>query len=250
VAPLQPGENALTEDALSAEDMAADDEYVEETDFVWQVKPTLAYDIIYYCQICDVFGNQDHAGYKLNTSTGQKTEPWEAGHGGGGLYLLYDEKKDLYGYYSYSEGDQNFEMWSGADFLANLSWRANMLNAFRKIDSDKVLAMESEAALFYDISGAYTNDKYALAYGITFVSDDIYDVDEYYHLSFVYKDFDFIAMRLNDKWGILDKNGIIAAPFLFDDILLIDKETAFAKYGGKYGILDVVKTSENFMQTQ
>jgi len=44
-------------------------------------------------------------------------------------------------------------------------------------------------------------------------------------------------------WGILDTNGSISVPFVFDAILLIDEETAFAKYNGKYGILDIEKTA-------
>jgi hypothetical protein len=38
-------------------------------------------------------------------------------------------------------------------------------------------------------------------------------------------------------------NGNIALPFIFDDIEFIDNKYIFAKYNGKYGILDVEKTS-------
>ena len=53
----------------------------------------------------------------------------------------------------------------------------------------------------------------------------------------------FIGFQINNKWGIVDKNGKAIIPFIFDDIEFIDENRAFAKYNGKYGILDVEKTA-------
>jgi len=89
----------------------------------------------------------------------------------------------------------------------------------------------------------YINGKYAIAHGISFVTDFIYD-DYFDHWrSDIWYATDIIAVKLNDKWGIVDKNGNTAVPFYFDEILTIDNETAFAKINGKYGILDITATS-------
>ena len=75
---------------------------------------------------------------------------------------------------------------------------------------------------------------------ITFISEFIYDYVNEYNLYFVYRRANnIIAMRLDDKWGVIDKDGNTAVPFCFEDVLVIDEETVFAKYEGKYGILDV-----------
>jgi hypothetical protein len=46
-------------------------------------------------------------------------------------------------------------------------------------------------------------------------------------------------VKINNKWGIIDKNANILAPFEFEHITFIDKNSVFAKYNGKYGVLRV-----------
>ena len=54
-----------------------------------------------------------------------------------------------------------------------------------------------------------------------------------------------IAMIMDGKWGIINSGGNIAIPFIFDHILSIDDNKAFANYKGKYGILNVPLTLAN-----
>ena len=117
------------------------------------------------------------------------------------------------------------------------------------MDSDKIIITEEEYwGTHCDLSGAYMSEKYALAYGKTFVSEFIYDCFDNYHSNTVYIPVcDFIAMLLDGKGGIINKGGHTAVPFFFDDVIIIDIETAFAKHNGKYGILDINRTSENFI---
>jgi hypothetical protein len=50
---------------------------------------------------------------------------------------------------------------------------------------------------------------------------------------------DFIEVIQNGMYGIIDKNGDIIVPFVFEHILAIDEHRAFAKYEGAYGIISV-----------
>jgi hypothetical protein len=50
--------------------------------------------------------------------------------------------------------------------------------------------------------------------------------------------------ELDEKWGLLDYDGNEIIPFVFESIEGIDEYTVFAKYEGKYGILDVRATAE------
>ena len=89
----------------------------------------------------------------------------------------------------------------------------------------------------YDFSDAQIGDKYAVAYNGTFVTDFIYDERDENTAS------DKIAVKLGDKWGVLDKDGNTLKPFEFDHITLIDDDAAFAKYNGKYGILNISRAA-------
>ena len=213
----------------------------DENGFAWRVEPTLEYKSIFYCPDCDVFSIDQEK--KLDAKTGMViNDEIHGGHGGSGSNYLYDEKKKLYGCYTFGEGEESFDMLTGDDFLERDGIK---LRAFQKIDSEKVIVTEEDWGPSYAFSKAYINKKYALAYGITFVSDFIFDdISESYSLHNNWRIIDLFALRLNGKWGVLDKEGNAVVPFCFEDILLIDEKTAFAKYNGKYGILDINKTTE------
>jgi hypothetical protein len=244
----------------------------DENGFVWRVPPTLEYDSILRC-ICGRFVRYDNDEDIINKVTGLINEYEHDGHGPYGTYSnYYDGIKNLYGY-TYHEYETDFEMWPADEFLDNNEWAANRLNEFRKIDSGKVIKID-DWEVGYDVSEAIKSEKYALTYGITFVTDFVYD--DYAYSRNVKN---YIAVQLDGKWGVVDKDGNTAVPFDFDviiliddetafakyennfgiigkeghtavpfcfeDILLIDDETAFAKYNGKYGILDITATMEN-----
>ena len=109
------------------------------------------------------------------------------------------------------------------------------------------------------------NGKYAIYYDGRFVSDFIYDdVIGGNGIAFVRQndkyafadangnlltDFAFesvsqivgqyIAVQQGGAWGFVDLAGKEMIPFIYADAMNIDEKTAFAKYNGKYGILDV-----------
>jgi len=162
--------------------------------------------------------------------------------GGADDAYLYDEAKRLYGNYG-GNYDMYFSgMLSPDDFIEKYG---NKLRAFRKINSNKINSNhldEYGMILRGDfLSEAYIGDKYALAYGTIFVTNFIYD----YSIVWLYRNDrdNAIAVKLNGKWGAIGKDGEALTPFIFDDLIFIDDNTAFAKYNGKYGILDIKETS-------
>jgi len=123
--------------------------------------------------------------------------------------------------------------------------KADKLNAFRKVDADKIIGKAGELSLnpdFFEIlNDAYVSDKYAFAYNSTFVTDFIYDYSGWW----AHNDRDdAVAVGLNGKWGVIGKDGEIMVPFVFDELIFIDDVSAFAKCNGKYGILDVRETAK------
>ena len=205
----------------------------------WIVEPTFVYADIYYCPICDLYGF-GHDGDILDPKTGLVTtdksitgEGWQ-GHSVDSVEWLYDEGKDLFGLYSIDVGDEYLKLYARNEFVFEMDW----MRAFRKIDSTKIKKSESDWGFIeYDLSGAYIGDKYALAYGTKFVTDFIYDGYNQNGKNLEEK----FAARLSSKWGIIDRSGSIAAPFIFEHIIFIDDASAFAKYNGKYGIFAVAQ---------
>jgi hypothetical protein len=210
------------------------------TDFVWKVEPVLEYKKIHCC-MCGFIGEDSYLGKGIDPKTGSINNSEHYGHGGGTTYYLYDEGKGLFGYYSFDEGGEYFEMLPGNEFMSNV-WGAGRIKAFQKIDSDKVTKYKNEwGEDSFDLTGAYVSDKYAAAYGKTLLSAFIYDYckdgEEWDYSN--YNANNIIALILEGKWGIIDKNGNNVVPFCFEDIVLIDEKTAFAKIDGKYGILNI-----------
>jgi hypothetical protein len=48
-----------------------------------------------------------------------------------------------------------------------------------------------------------------------------------------------VTLIKDGKHGIIDKNGDVIIDFIFDEIIIIDDSTAFAKHDGKYGIISI-----------
>lgn len=51
---------------------------------------------------------------------------------------------------------------------------------------------------------------------------------------------DVFAVQMCDYWGAIDNKGNVVLPFAFEGILRIDNYSAFARYNGAYGILDLI----------
>ena len=213
----------------------------EEIAVSWMVEPTLEYECIYYCPICEVFGPVDHDGDILDPKTGLVTRNkniikngWE-GHGTGSTTLMYDAAKKLYGWYSVYEGKEEYKMYTQSEYLRIFPSAATSLLPFREIDSGKVKEHIMDWGSEYDFDNAYQSGKFAFAYGLEFVTNFIYDYDTYRTNDPALE----AAAELGGKWGVIGTYGEVLVPFEFEHILFIDENTAFAKYNGKYGIIIV-----------
>jgi len=217
--------------------------------FVWKVPPYLEYEEIWYCRWCEVY--YDNNFLIINPETGLTDNEQYGGHGASIANFVYDEKKDLYGWYVMYDGGEDLKLCAGKDFPFEVKeWfqedLAQGLVAFQKIDSKKIIKPDFDNEKYsYDLSDAYISKEYAIANGITFITDFIYDdLNRWGAYIPYYIGNSIINVRLDGNWLILDKDGCIVIPFYFEDIFLIDDNFVFAKINGKYGILDVGKTAE------
>ncbi len=206
----------------------------------------------------------DLKNYELNIFTGEVKEGFSE-FATGGLpppdEWLYDENKNLFCLHGTNREymPPEFRTFTPDEFEAfcndesgegyfysgdNFNW----LRAFRKIDSEKVTSEDlSEvpdySEIYYDLSGAYDGDKYALVCGTEFLTDFIYDFD-FENSLYANNQRNLIAIKSDGKFGAADKNAKIAVPFVMDGIIFVSEEIAFALYGGKWGVLDLDETSE------
>jgi len=71
--------------------------------------------------------------------------------------------------------------------------------------------------------------------------------DEIYHFGLGRHPLWLVAVH-NGRHGLIDESGNTVIPFLFDHLFGIDSNTAFAKYDGLYGIIDIHQTIANAVQ--
>jgi hypothetical protein len=229
---------------------------------VWLIEPEFEYERIFYCAGCsyNLFGampefrmesdindfNSDENIKNFKANLDRFNYYGSAfiseGHGMSTIRFFFDEKKEIFVVYRTVEGGINLSYYTIHDFSDNYIPRVpvNYLIPVRQIDSEKIIPPDqNESEEWYDLSEA-VGEKYALMYGEIFITDFIYD--NYEPRGSGYAVNDLIDMQLNGKWGIIDKNGNVAIPFLFDDIEFLNDDIAFAKYGGKYGVLDLRNT--------
>lgn len=238
--------------------------YSESSGFVWIIEPELEYDRIYYCGICNLFGEEPRG--NINTASvghdpdlsNVKTHLIEfsryyddnsayvcVGHGfSTNQYFYDDEKKEIFVIYSAGDSGAQLNHYTLNEFKEHFPvfFFESCLIPIRKVDSEKIEMDES-----WSLDYTYIGDKYALMYGDEFITGYIYD--DYKSRGNRYSVNDLIDMQLNGKWGIIDKNGNAVMPFVFEDIEFINDDAAFVKYEGKYGVLDVKSTIFAFVSS-
>lgn len=211
-------------------------------ELVWIVQPMLEYDYIFHCVYCDFFALGDHGGKLIDRETGKLMDKdnTAGGHGGWGI-VSYDPKQNLIGIVDAKE----VEMFPFDEFIEKHSY------FFRRaypVAVEQVNALIQEG---YNEDGWYVvehSGKYAVMYNGIFVTDFLFDAP--CNLAARNVANGIIAMSRDGSWGIIDRNGDVALPFIFEHIIFIDDNTAFAKYKGRYGILDVRNTMVNLIEME
>ena len=201
----------------------------------WLAEPIYAYDWFIYCSSCNVFiGNpegenlyDDIIDEKTAVPTGEK----HGGHGGdASMTWVFDPALNLFGY----EVAGNIEIHPINEFAEKFPDFVNQINIVYLVDS----TMRGEGGYF---DGEHFEweafGKSAAAHGNNFLTEFIYD--EYGSIREGRPADNFVALSKDGKYGIIDKSGNIIIPFDFENILIIDENSAFAEYGGKFGIISI-----------
>ena len=213
-----------------------------DSGLVWLVAPTLPHDFISIC-----FGGFiDSQRRIIDPVTGQLTDSFCPGHGGIQPGLVYDREKQLFG----DPGDGNgyhvvlgmHPMDEFADVLESWSrtWSRGLI-AIEAVDSSVREEIGGDSWEAWWLMPEAFSGQFALMYDRQFVTDFIFDgVGRLGGSGAVLgSDYDHIAVSMNGKWGLVNKYGNVTFDFMFENLVMIDEHTAFAKYNGAYGILDI-----------
>ena len=213
-----------------------------ESNLVWLVEPTLEYDFIYHCCF---FSTGDHSGDLIDSTTGLIIE-WPPdlafGHGPLGRGWVYDPNLSLLGFGGIGD-------YSGIDLRTIDEWMALFAQWGERHRLMMVQSVDSSLRDITEAGSEFLSDeahsgKFAVMTFPGFVTDFIFDGGNV--SGGAVHEYDTIAMHIGDAWGLIDRNGNVAVPFIFEHIVRIDAETAFARYNGRYGILNIPLTIANF----
>jgi len=130
------------------------------------------------------------------------------------------------------------------------------LNAFEEAAGDKWWILESSAQLIavqsvdssmrrinpdywnnpdgWHLSAEAYSGRFALMYNREFITDFRFDAVNPHQFG-----LNLISVRQGGKWGVIGTEGSTVLPFVFDNLILIDENSAFAKYNGSYGIIGI-----------
>ena len=200
--------------------------------YIWKVPPTFDYEKVLYCEYCDLFTIDYYD--TLDTRTGEIiVDSPHSGHGAGFANLMYDADKDVFMTLRVGDGYADIVFESADLFRADLSYRDRLL-AVEKADWAIIEKYKDSAEQDLHLILEACSGQFALMYNSEFISDFIYQYDPW---CFGVSVNDAVALALDGKMGVVDAGGKTIVPFIFDDIVLIDDVSAFAKLNGKYGII-------------
>ena len=236
-----------------------------EASLVWRLPPTLEHDRILLCA-CGSFHDPDWT--IIDPATGLLTyDSFHGGHGGPGPAFVYDRERNLFGHPGYDFGYHDvIGMHPLDEFaeIANNTWLSQItdgLLAVENVDSSLRRYIERDYLTYDDpnfpddlwwLTDEAYSGQFAVMYNRKLITDFIFDGGSEWWRRFPFandgstRGRDFIAMSKDGAWGLIDTNGNAVLSFLFENLLLIDENTAFARYNGKYGILEVRQTIANW----
>ena len=240
----------MTHDASTIEFAASPD-----SSLVWIVPPILEHDRIHLCNAGTFI---DSSRRRIEPTTGLLIDAYCDGHGGPAPDFVYDRERGLFGQTRYNDA------YHGGVGMHPLSDFAEIVSSWTLQNSSGLIAVEAVDSSLREVSGegiweewwladdAFSG-QFALMHNRQFITDFIFDdAAHWWHMyrfatdptngQFTVLDMDYIAVSKDRKWGLIDKEGNIALDFIFDNIVMIDKNTAFASYNGNYGILDITAT--------
>jgi hypothetical protein len=225
----------------------------ETGDIMWIVPPTFDYESIILC-VCNVFrvaeltydeefpewGEFWEMGDIINEVTGQIDRPYDNGHGGGFIRYLYDPALKLFGYHMADAGHSEIELFPIDDVPELFGGNMNIIVVY-SVDTTQVTVEEHDWGIDYLLPKEAYHGEIALAFGGEFITDFIFD--DLGQGRFFDRDWEnqinLQSMSKNGKFGVMNEKGEEVVPFIFEDVLTICEDTAFAKWNGKYGIISI-----------
>ena len=226
----------------------------------WIIPPALPHSYIFLCN-CGFFKDLNHN--LIDPRTGAIIpNRFHYGHGGPSPDFVYDPSRNLFGHPSNISGyHHNIGMHPPGDFERVLAQRQEWLHDWLLYQSGGLISVQSVDSSLREVRvNEFTGDEswlltpdafsgqFALMYNRVLVTDFIFDAaaEQWQRFGFIhYPDFrtiDLIAASMDGKWGMADRAGDIVIPFIFDNLVAIDENTAFARYNGSYGILNIQRT--------
>lgn len=229
-------------------------EAFRDSELVWTVAPTLEYDsMLFHPDYGFLAATPNNEEFVIDEKTGETLREFIAT---GGLRTPFE-----YGYYPKTGAFFYFEEYEQNPEKTDV--------VIRESQNTALAVYEVEWYGEYKIFDAKEGGKYAIFCNGEFVSDFVYDLviggdstafvkqNDKYALAdgsgnlvteFIFDDValttkGYIAVKKGSAWGFVDASGKEMIPFIFDHALNIDADTAFVKYNGKYGVLDVKKTA-------
>jgi len=229
---------------------------------IWRVPPTLNHDHVINCS-CGQFVINEWM-HTIDPVTGLLVG-YHGGHGGPEPGFVFDSQRQLFGHAGYGFGYHDMlgmhpidEFWEMlASSFANADWWHNPRDGFitiERVDSSLRSTYEHEyldinnelsSQTFWHLDQEAYSGRYALMYNGQFTTDFIFDGthDHFANWNLV-RDIGLMAVSMNGQWGLVDSQGNVVLPFRYENLVIIDQDTAFARYNGRYGILDLTRTIE------
>ena len=201
---------------------------------VWIVEPTLTHESISHCD-CGYFRNENWM--LVDPLTGNLTGAPHLGHGPWLPMFVFDREQNRFGHTAIDWGYFNLiGLHPYAQALQRFPDIRNLLMIVENVNSnlgdywmDPFLG--SGWGLWPD---AYLGE-FAVMYNGRLVTDFVFnDRGRFWSMG-----TNTIAARRGAFWGLIDQQGNDATSFIFEHIVPIDNNTAFARIGGRYGILDI-----------
>ena len=228
----------------------------------WRVQPTLEYVSVRLCSCGLFFEGSDWD--SIDPVTGLHSEIAAHGHGGPGAEWVYDPARGLFGHPSYGEGyHSNIGMFPLAGFessvrglslsLSHTDWLLSSTDGLLVVQSvDSSLRTTEDAREgvenWWNLTEGAFSGRFALMYDRELVTDFIFDGGQPWWHSFTDdgggagRKLNAIPVSRNGQWGMVDRSGNTVLPFIFENLVRIDENTAFARLDGRYGILDLHAT--------
>ncbi|MDR0931322.1 MAG: WG repeat-containing protein [Clostridiales bacterium] len=214
---------------------AASTEAPKSKQFTWLVEPKFAYYDVFYDTACDVIlATKTENGdlLDIDPNTGEKAPSREHAHGGGDLFIAYNNIMKKFGTFNSFDYSAKFQYDSIEAALTDY----NNLSLYNSSSSMRPVLTVNSTQNLLGVSGD-GNDvdsefgKIAYTHRFKLVTDYIFE-DNDSNLTTINP-----AVKLNGKWGFIDENGKVIIDYQFEDAVSYDNTRAFVKLGGKWGII-------------